>query len=119
MKPLLRCLVVTMAFWLSGEATAEVVVKASPSCGDWVKTRKEGGWPEIANNFWLVGYFSGAASGTGKEFWGGFNTGVGALDHESVFLWMDKYCNNNPLKKVHEGAELLWLERILTAKKTK
>ena len=44
------------------------------------------------------------------DFWG--QPGVNILENESVYLWMDNYCRNNPLKDMDDGAESLFWERI-------
>jgi hypothetical protein len=54
---------------------------------------------------WLIGYLSGLASGTGKEV-------IKDLDDQSIFLWIDNYCRDNPLKRTFEAAEELYYRRM-------
>jgi|KBSMisStandDraft_5_1062788.scaffolds.fasta_scaffold132639_2 hypothetical protein len=50
---------------------------------------------------------SGLAIGFNKEFFGKQNVHV--LDNESIYLWMDNYCPANPLKRISDGAEQLFV----------
>ena len=69
-------------------------------CGQWFTKNQ-------AAKIWFLGYLSGlaAADTTAK---------VDVLDRlnsaEQAFLWMDNYCQNNPLKKANDGAIDLYIE---------
>ena len=80
-------------------------VRGTMSCGVWVKDRQEKGWPMTANIAWLVGYLSGLASGSAKDI-------LRTTDGESVLLWVDNYCQKNPLKDVDDAGFDLFLELI-------
>ncbi len=71
------------------------------SCGNWVKykTDTSSPWPREANNMWLLGFISGLSSGIGakRDF-------LSKTDADSITLYMDNYCQTNPLKSVVEGA---------------
>jgi hypothetical protein len=72
-------------------------------CGQWVSTSKS----NFAVRAWLLGFMSGVNSGraTAKR---------DPLDKinssEQIFLWMDNFCQKNPLKNVQEGGNILYLE---------
>jgi hypothetical protein len=114
MKTLLRIVLVGVALVLfSGMALAQtVMVMGGTSCGVWVKDREDerrGRSVGMTMNItWLMGYLSGMASGSGKDFWGKPNV----IDNESVALWMDNYCLANPLKSIAQGANVLFRERM-------
>ena len=80
-----------------------VTVKGAPSCGDWVKDRKAGGWSSTANLGWLVGFLSGLSVASRNEALKDTNV-------ESLSLWMDNYCRSNPLKDVDDGGMDLFIE---------
>jgi len=84
---------------------AQVTVTGSASCGVWVERRAAK--TAIPFEFWLLGYLSGVASGTNIEF---FKKGGSSLDSQSIELWMDNYCKANPLKRIFEGANVLFKE---------
>lgn len=101
MKKILGILAVGLM--LSGVVitASAVTIRGVQSCGDWVQERN-------SNNFggdqiWLVGYMSGIARGTGKDFLIG-------TDNPSIFLWMDNYCRQNPLKNMADGGDDLFQE---------
>lgn len=71
-------------------------------CGEWVKSPTEG------KRQWMLG----------------FMTGLSAMHHlnknnddpldkinsaDQIFLWMDNYCKNNPLKNTADGGSELFL----------
>ncbi|MCH8079863.1 MAG: hypothetical protein IIA06_08825 [Proteobacteria bacterium] len=84
------------------------------SCGDWVKYRANGGIKEITGKWWIVGYLTAY----NKETSDVYNI-LGSTDLESVYLWMDKYCQENPLKGLSYGMDILtnelWPNRKRTA----
>ena len=77
-----------------------VYVMGIPSCGRWVEDRGKDSWAHVANRGWLIGYLSGIATGTGKDF-------IRGTDIASLVLWVDNFCKANPLKDVSDaGADL-------------
>jgi len=79
-------------------------VRGSRSCGSWVSERALGSI-DLAIETWLLGYLSGLAVGTGKDF-------IKGTDNPSIFLWVDNYCRANPLKSLHEAGLNLHFELI-------
>lgn len=81
--------------------TAEA--RGTPSCGEWVAHRKKSDTLSLSNTSWLVGYLSGLAVGSGKDFLPG-------TDNTAIFSFMDKYCGSNPLKDIGNGGLALMAE---------
>ena len=99
MKPLFVTLLV--AFSVNANAFA---VFGSPDCGQWVKAQN------ATHRAWLLGYLSGM-----NAVWTKGQSAVGGpLDKlssaQQAFVWMDNYCQKNPLKDVGDGATGLFLE---------
>jgi len=73
-------------------------------CGQWVAN------PE-GRKSWLMGYLSGMNSATADP--------TKNIDHlkklksaQQAYLWVDKYCRENPLKNVSDGGIALFIELI-------
>jgi len=84
------------------------------SCGNWVKFRKEDGWEERMNRAWIAGYISAFNTQTPDVF-----DILGSTDLPSVSLWMDKFCQENPLSSVSVGMRALTDELWPNRKRTK
>jgi len=78
------------------------------SCADWITARDRKN--AQAYEFWLLGYVSGLNMSQDHSI--DFLSGIKA---NSLELWMDKYCRENPLKTIPNGAFQLVEE--LTGKK--
>ncbi len=94
---------------VSAESKPGVEARQPPSCGEWVVHREKSDTLALANASWLLGYLSGSAVATGKNFLPG-------IDNPSIFKWMDKYCQANPLRDLRGGGDVLASE--LTRKGT-
>lgn len=81
------------------------------SCGEWVKESAiESAWEAddskpFSNKYvvefsWLVGYLSGIAVSKQQDFLVG-------TTRESITLWMDSYCQKNPLDDTYDAANVL------------
>lgn len=76
-----------------------VTVHGTYSCGFYVKSRALG---STSPPSWLLGFLSGA------NVYGSQKVDLlKNVDHESLFLWMDKYCKETPLESMESGARLL------------
>lgn len=108
MKKLILAAFAVSAVFNSAGTHAQTVTARTSSCGVWAKERgdKTDGYQKA----WLIGYLSGLSAATGVEFW---RKDGHSLDNESVFLWMDKYCRENPLKLISNGARELFIEHTL------
>ena len=101
MKHLICIALVTLPFVNSVQA--EVEVRGARSCGSWIESRKEDGWPSRTAQAWLVGFLSGMALESDKDVLLG-------TDNLSIFAWMDKHCNENPLSSLTSGGMALFPE---------
>ena len=66
--------------------------------------------PVLITKNWFLGYLSGRADESGKNFLKG-------TDSESIFLWLDNYCRANPDKNLDNAGldlarELMQLKGI-------
>jgi len=109
-KVIFIILVCTLATTAAAQA---ITVRGGSSCGQWIASKTSAppeadNWLRLTNEIWLIGYLSGRAMGTNVDF---FEDGP---DNESMQLWMDNYCRENPLSSVTDGAENLWYEVIDT-----
>lgn len=93
----LRLMLVVFTIGFSTNCNA-ITVRGAPSCGNWFEDATR-----IGSKHWLNGFLSGAAAQKGEDI-------LGVVDADSVFLWMDNYCRNNPLDSVFQGATKLTKE---------
>jgi len=83
-----------------------IEIAAAVSCGDWVKERKiDSSIYQMLNRRWILGYLSGLALESGKDILKGTGS-------ESIFLWIDNYCQANPLKDSDEAGSALFRELV-------
>ena len=73
------------------------------ACGDWVKERKSQGVLTVVHQAILVGFLSGLAIGKDKDF-------LRETTNESLFLWVDNYCQKSPLENIYTAGMLLSIE---------
>jgi hypothetical protein len=77
-------------------------------CGVWMN-RKKTDWDKLAANIWLNGYMSGLS--VLHELHGYKDNPLGKVTSaEQVHLWMDNYCQKNPLSDVSDGGDALFIE---------
>jgi hypothetical protein len=85
----------------NGASSNRVATMGAVSCGKWVENRTMRF--AISYEYWLHGYLSGIAIGTNKNFLEG-------TDGDSLDLWMDDYCQKNPLNSIGNGGSALAME---------
>jgi len=87
------------------------------SCGEWVKDSKGADvvaiWNNVADVNWITGYITAYNTQTPDVY-----NILGNTDVESVRLWMDKYCQENPLSNLAKGMESLTKELWPNRKRT-
>ena len=89
-------------------------------CGSWIENQKQDhSMLHIADLRWLGGYLSGLNTG-----WSAFNKNsidplkeLNSMNQAKV--WMDNYCNANPLSNLKEGSVKLFGELLERKKKQK
>jgi hypothetical protein len=105
---LIRLMLVVFAIGFSATgnaATAIMPIDLLP-CGSWVKYHTENSTDpaysklNLAGNNWVAGYLTGVVDGSGVDFLQGTN-------FDSIILWMNNYCNQNPLSQVSVGVMIL------------
>ena len=105
MKKALFVALAVMMLLVNGPAKAQgVTVDRTLDCGMWIKARNE----KLSGSFelYLIGLINGLTLGHMWEFWKkGSST---SLNRESVYIWMDSYCRDNPLKDVESGVVELY-----------
>jgi len=99
---LLRAMIVMVTIGFSTNSSA-VIVDGAASCGQWAAGSVARSWAHIADTAWVLGYLSGKAVNSGADV-------LRNTDKASIVLWMDNYCNRNPLKDVGDGADSLFIE---------
>jgi hypothetical protein len=80
-----------------------LTMQGIPNCADWLQLRSSG--RAVEATAWLLGFLSGVSLGTGKEFW---DVPTKAIAPNQAYLWMDNYCQGNPLSNTGEGATALF-----------
>ncbi len=91
----------------SSPFAAEVDLMGTRTCGNWVEERRMANStkemnriPVLITRSWFLGYLSGRAAASRKNFLKG-------TDSDSLFLWLDNYCRANPSKNLDSaGIEL-------------
>jgi hypothetical protein len=112
MKPTLTAASLALALstnLLATQATA-VALMGGSTCAEWAEDRRIASSLSRRSEAWLRGLLNGFAFAADKEFW---DSGDG-LTNDQVFFWMDRYCDENPLKRVVHGAITLMNERTGT-----
>jgi hypothetical protein len=87
----------------SAPPEAAVEARQAPSCGEWVAHRGKSDTLALGNASWLLGYLSGAAIATGRNFLPG-------TENAAIYKWMDNYCMSNPLRDLASGGNALAAE---------
>ena len=87
----------------SAPSLAQVVyvIGADLDCSEWVDSRTKR--KSLALEHYVLGFLNGLAMGNGVEFW---RADGGILSSEGVYLWLDNYCQNQPL-----GLNVTWKAR--------
>ena len=87
-----------------------VTIFGRPDCGLWLSQQRE------TDKAWLLGYVSAiSVSEMGRI--SGRNDPFGKISStEQIFVWMNNYCQKNPLKNVGDGAFSLYLELLTKPK---
>jgi len=114
----LSLIVLVLCFTFAAPVTAtdkdkKFWVQGPVSCGEWISARKEDRIMVAAFEFWIIGYIT-AFNAQKPDV---YNI-MGSTDTRSVYLWMDKYCRENPISYVHSGMQVLTVELWPNRKRT-
>ena len=93
-------LLVAVAFSAISNWAFAVEIRGFPSCETWLKKGSARPYRAMTNEFWVLGYLSGKASGLDKDFLKG-------TDNEKIYHWIDNYCRAYPGKDVDDAAREL------------
>jgi hypothetical protein len=106
-----RAVAFPAAFLLSGcllassPYAAAVEIKGTSPCSKWTEEKRYADSakelnrvPALITRSWFLGYVSGRASATGKDFLKG-------TDSDSIFLWLDNYCRAHPKAELDQAGD--------------
>ena len=104
----IKKLLVTIAIGLVSLNPAQASTTWGASdCGEWVSESKS----NISMRTWLLGFMTGL--GAMHELSGKTDNPLSKINSvQQIFLWMDNYCQKNPLKTVSLGGVDLFFELI-------
>jgi hypothetical protein len=82
-----------------------VEIMGSRSCGKWTEekrlaksTKEMNKIPVLITRSWFLGFLSGRADESGRNFLKG-------TDSDSIFLWLDNYCQANPTMELNKAGD--------------
>jgi len=94
------------AVWTPFTSSAEgIIVSGALDCGTWIEGRTAN--RAMALEHYAQGLINGLALGWGREFWQARGTSVSP---KQVWLWIDKYCRDNPLDSIVSASYALFKE---------
>jgi hypothetical protein len=87
-----------------GIFAAPVEIKGARNCGKWIEERRAANSskdlnkiPVLITRSWFLGYLSGRAAQSGKDF-------LKSTDSDSIFLWLDNYCRDHAQAELDQAA---------------
>ncbi len=87
-----------------------VTIFGRPDCGVWLSKQRE------TDKAWLLGYVSGISMSEMGRL-SGQSDPLGKISSaEQIYIWMNNYCQKNPLKNVGDGVFSLYLELLTSPK---
>jgi hypothetical protein len=92
----------------SAQAQIRIMGSGADSCGNWNAEKKE--VIRQADIGWVLGYLSGVAAVSGKNFLKGY-------DVNSIAGAIDKFCRDNPLKNVDEACDDVAIQMVKAMKR--
>jgi len=101
-----QAMLLLLCFLAARNARSQVWLEGDSDCGEWVTARKEN--RSMALEHFALGFLNGLSSGTQYEFW----RATGAkTSRVAVYLWIDNYCQSNPLDPLVTAVIKLFDER--------
>lgn len=94
---------ITSADVASGQVT---VYGTNTTCADWVEARTTRRAQILET--WAQGTLNGIAFGSNIDFW---RSPKGAIEPNQAYLWLDRWCRDNPLGFLIGGVVALFDER--------
>ena len=87
-----------------------VTVFGRPDCGVWLSKQRE------VDKAWLLGYVSSLSLSEQGRLSGASDPFGKISSTEQIFVWMNNYCQKNPLKDITAGAFSLYFELLTSPK---
>lgn len=106
MKTALSIMLAFALIAASATSAQQIWTQGKLDCAGWVEGRAQGNAVPIEH--YTQGLLNGLAMGRGVEIWKGQGQ---QISPKQAFLWMDKYCRDNPLSHVMTGAYALANEK--------
>ena len=85
-----------VALSLTAPAAAQVTIKGLADCALWVEARNVG--RSVALEHYMVGFINGISMGSNVDIWG-----AREIRQEQFYLWIDKWCRDNPLDTLYRA----------------
>jgi hypothetical protein len=95
-----KVLLVAILTFTNTAYAQQVWIEGSIDCGLWSTARKANSAQYLEHS--LVGLVNGMVLASVIDIWGG--TDGNKVSREQLYLWMDGWCQKNPLKKIMGGA---------------
>jgi len=92
---------VALAIALSASPSYGQTIIGTIDCGQWVKKHSP------VQNAWLMGYLSGLNTANARINYDPLGAVTSA---DQVIVWMDNYCQKNPMSDLYRAAVVLYLE---------
>ena len=105
MAKIIYFFLIIASFCTAPNSANAVDIRGFPTCAAWLKQGEDRNYPAMTNQFWLLGYLSGKASGLDKDF-------LKDTDNDTIYHWVDNYCRAYPAKDVDDAARELAKELI-------
>lgn len=88
-------------------SSAPVTLFGVPDCGQWVNQKSE------PDKGWLLGFLSGLNYKSVDR--GGTNVLKVVNSADQIFVWMTNYCQKNPMSKLSNAGNELFIELLIKA----
>ena len=100
LKTLVSILLLTQVAFSQG-----VTIIGNLDCGMWIESRSQNASESLEHYTW--GFYNGMTQNSRFDFW----KKPYPISPEQTYLWLDKYCRENPLSDAIRGMVILFNER--------
>jgi hypothetical protein len=98
-----KTLLISLFFAFASSSSWSIETRGMISCGDWVKHRKNDGLQKAVSEARITSFMSGMALGSSVDI-------LKDVSLESIYLWVDNYCQKNPFDNIYDAGTKLTLE---------
>lgn len=98
-------LLLVLSGMTSNVYSAQIAGAGTLGCGIWIADKNADSLRKFDSQTWVLGFLSGKAIATGKDI-------LKNTPDESLFLWIDNYCQSNPLSDVADASNALYFELV-------